>query len=64
MERLGDTLQSIFEEIGTFSFKTINQIGIQMIEMIQKVHELGYVYNDIKPENICVGKFNKENTDH
>ena len=28
-----------------------------MIEILQKVHDVGYVYNDIKPENICVGTF-------
>ena len=33
--------------------------------MIQKVHEIGYVYNDIKPENICVGKYDDQfNSDH
>ena len=35
-----------------------------MIEIIEKLHETGYVYNDIKPDNICVGIYNKSNTDH
>lgn len=31
------------------------QIGIQLISCIQQVHELGFVYNDLKPDNILIG---------
>ena len=32
--------------------------------MIKKIHNIGYIYNDIKPENICVGNFLQLGTDH
>lgn len=54
---IGDKLQQIFNEVGNFQFKTINQIVKQMIDILQKLQELGYVYNDLKPDNICVDKF-------
>ena len=25
-----------------------------MIDIIEKFHETGYIYNDIKPDNICI----------
>jgi serine/threonine protein kinase len=31
-----------------------------MIDIFQNIHSIGYVYNDIKPENICVGFKNQE----
>lgn len=38
-----------------FSFKTTAQIGIQIVNVLQKIHEHGYVFNDLKPDNILVG---------
>ena len=32
-------------------------IGIQLINLMEQVHSVGFVYNDLKPENICVGNF-------
>ena len=33
------------------------QIGIQLTNLLEKFHSLGYVYNDLKPDNICIGNF-------
>jgi len=30
-------------------------VGIQFISILEQVHSLGYVYNDIKPDNILIG---------
>ena len=30
-------------------------IGIDMIDRLQAFHSVGYVYRDMKPENIVVG---------
>lgn len=43
-----------------FTKKTVYQIGIEITTLLEKLHNLGYVYNDLKPDNICVGNF-KEN---
>jgi serine/threonine protein kinase len=56
MDRLGDSLRNIHEKLcNKFSFKTAAQIGLQMVNSLEKVHECGLVYNDIKPDNILVG---------
>lgn len=56
MDRLGDSLRNIHEKLcNKFSFKTAAQIGLQMVGVLEKIHECGYVYNDIKPDNILVG---------
>jgi serine/threonine protein kinase len=31
------------------------QVGIALVESIQKVHERKYIHRDIKPENFIVG---------
>ena len=28
-----------------------------MVALIKRFHSIGYVHNDIKPENICIGVF-------
>ena len=35
-----------------FSLQTIITIGILMLEILEKFHSLGYVHNDMKPQNI------------
>ena len=58
MERVGNTLDKIFQRQGyQFSYKTIHQIGIQLVELFQQFHKTGWVYNDLKLDNICVGRF-------
>jgi len=33
----------------------VYQIGIRLIDILSKVHDAGYIYNDLKLENILVG---------
>ena len=47
-----------------FSYKTAHLIGIKLLKILEEVHTIGYVYNDLKPDNICVGKFNDKETLH
>jgi serine/threonine protein kinase len=35
-------------------FSTL-KMGIQLIERLREVHNLGYIHRDMKPENICLG---------
>jgi serine/threonine protein kinase len=56
MEKLGKTLEEYFTQGGkTFSIKTICQIGVKLINSIKILHEVGYVHNDIKLENVMIG---------
>ena len=38
-----------------FSEKTVLQIGIQLIDSLKIIHEAGYIYNDLKLDNIVIG---------
>ena len=65
MERLGNTLQ-FYQMINRnkFSFKTVNIIGIKLVTLLEQFHSVGYIYNDLKPENICVGVHDNESSLH
>ena len=53
-------LDKLFSENDkSFSYKTIFQIGYQMVERIQYVHSKGYIHRDIKPGNFVVGRGEK-----
>ena len=60
MELLGKSVEKLFSENDkTFTYKTIFQIGYQMIERIQYVHYKGYIHRDIKPGNFVIGRGEK-----
>ena len=66
LQKYGNNLDNIFTQFNMqFSMKTICQIGIRLINIIQVIHEAGYVYNDMKLDNVLIGDHkNKENTKH
>ena len=41
---------------GRFTANTVGQIGIQLLKLLEDLHSIGYVHNDLKPDNILVGK--------
>lgn len=52
----GSNLDSIFEKHQfKFEAKTIYQIGIQILEIFEKIHYSGFTYNDLKLDNIMIG---------
>lgn len=56
MERLGDSLNTFIKKFDNkLSLTTIIHIAIQLVNCIKKIHDYGYVYNDLKPDNILVG---------
>ena len=52
---LGDSLQTIKNEKGSFSLKLVLQIGIQILSLLQTIHTKGLVHRDIKPDNFLLG---------
>lgn len=56
MEKLGGSMQSFMKKFNKkLSLQTVIQISIQLINRLQAVHQFGFVYNDLKPDNILVG---------
>lgn len=39
------------------------QIGIQIIQRLQVLHELGFLHMDLKPDNIVLGTHNMNSED-
>ena len=58
LEKLGDTVQSIFETSDKIDIPAVLQIGIQIIEIFKAIHSCGYIYNDLKADNLMLGKSN------
>jgi serine/threonine protein kinase len=61
LERYDKSLLDIF--IGNkkaFSLNTVCLIGIQMIEALEAVHQIGFIHNDLKPNNILIDNKRKE----
>lgn len=55
MPRYGLDLHQYFHNCGKcFSDQTVVEIGTSLLSSLQKVHNEGYVYNDLKPDNILV----------
>ena len=57
MELLGKSLGEIFQSQNKkFSLKTICVLGVDMIKLIEHVHEKQYLHRDIKPDNFVMGR--------
>jgi serine/threonine protein kinase len=56
MEKYGPSLQVMLKnsKYGRFTIKTAVQIGAQIIDRLQGLHEQGYIHNDLKPDNLLL----------
>ncbi|WP_040727019.1 Sel1-like repeat-containing protein kinase family protein [Thiomicrorhabdus sp. Kp2] len=49
-------LQKTVEKSGAYSAKAAKKLLQDMVAILERVHKLGFVHGDIKPENMIVGK--------
>ena len=53
MPRLGCNLEHYFEKLGyRINSKTILRLSIKILSLLECVHEAGYIFNDLKLDNI------------
>jgi len=43
--------------------KSVVQIGLQLIDRLKCLHEIGFLHMDLKPDNICIGSKNFSSTE-
>ena len=53
---LGKDLSSYLKIFKKFSHKTITMLTLQIINILENIHNLGIIHRDLKPENILVGR--------
>ena len=55
MPRFGTNLDTLFQsQKFKFSKEVIYTLGIQLINSLERIHNAGYVYNDLKLDNLLL----------
>ena len=52
--RNGINLQDLFNEKKKFSRMLVYSLGIQIINILEQIHSAGFVFNDLKPDNLML----------
>ena len=57
MQLLGPSLEDLFnKEYRKFKLPTVYLIATQLITLLEKLHNAGYIHRDIKPNNFLIGR--------
>ena len=48
---LGESLQALVYRLGNFSLEQTMEIGKSILDILKRVHNYGYIHQDIKPDN-------------
>ncbi|CAL4246919.1 unnamed protein product, partial [Meganyctiphanes norvegica] len=55
MQRFGVDFQKVLKKYKRLSLKTIYQVGIQVIDVLEYIHSKEFVHGDIKAANLLIG---------
>ena len=61
MELMGKSLENIFENLPTkkMSVNCVAKLGLQMVEILEFIHNKHIIHRDIKPDNFVMGREEK-----
>jgi serine/threonine protein kinase len=54
IELFGDSLQELLNKFKKLKMKLIMQIAISILDILMKIHTIGFIHRDIKPENFLL----------
>jgi serine/threonine protein kinase len=61
LDLLGYSLEDMVRKSGPFSLQVVLHLGIQCIELIERIHNKGLIHRDIKPDNFLLNVKNNIN---
>jgi len=54
IDLFGDSLQELLNKLKRFKMKLILQMAIAILDILMKIHTIGFIHRDIKPENFLL----------